>query len=68
MIFFNIFTAPPGKDMRPRYCIPDIGGHYFVDKSYIELGESEGWLRYSGHYRDANDILVYTYTHLTDLG
>lgn len=60
-----LFTAQPGNDIDPLYCIPDIGGHYFVDKEYIDLGESEGWLKYTGYYRDGNGVLVYTYDHLT---
>lgn len=60
-----LFTANPANDKVPRYCIPDIGGHYFVDKEYVDLGESEGWLRFSGYYRDSSGSLVYTYKHLT---
>lgn len=52
------------KAEKPTACIVDEAGRWPIDENYREMGVREGWLRYTGHYRDHKNNLIDTYIHL----
>jgi hypothetical protein len=53
------FTSKPSKPLPIKYLIHDIQV-FEVDKEYATMGESEGWLKYSGYY-ELNGVMHFTY-------
>lgn len=63
MRFRDLFTAKAEtQKSTAQHCIPDVGGHYFITEEYMKEGVDNGWLIYTGYYRDLNNELVYTYS------
>lgn len=56
-----LLREPPIIESHSLACIVDDVGHYYIDKDYRELGESEGWLIRTGFFRDEYGTLVWTY-------
>lgn len=60
---FGLFTDHNSNyPSKKHYQIVDEDGRWPVDKEYVDLGESEGWLCYQGWHVNERDEPVYRYT------
>lgn len=57
---WRVFRARPTKSLPTKYLIHDKQT-FVMDKDYCDMGEREGWLKYSGYY-ELNGVMHFTYT------
>lgn len=60
----NWFIDSLDDDEINLYCIMEEDGRFFIDDEYRAIGESEGWLKRTGYYRDEKNRLVWTFRHI----
>lgn len=56
---WRVFNKRPPHPLPTKYLIHDVQV-FEMNKEYAELGESEGWLRYTGYY-ELNGVMHFTY-------
>jgi hypothetical protein len=62
-MLWGVFTNPPHILRTKKHVIIEWGGEFEIDNKYRLMGEKEGWLVYTGYYREGNEM-VYTYRHV----
>lgn len=56
---FRLFKSKPSNPIPTKYLIHDIQV-FETDREYAQMGEREGWLKYSGCY-ELNGVMHFTF-------